>query len=92
MVEALIALRPSSAPRIVDPIDTTVCMRAWPGMTRGVWGDDDATVLRHRLDVTMQKIRRKLEEGGVRRDLVRAHRDGHLELFLHPGEQADDRG
>lgn len=64
----------------------------WELVARGVWGDDDATVLRHRLDVTVQKIRRRLEEGGVRRDLVRAHRDGHLELFLHPGDQADDRG
>lgn len=64
----------------------------WELVARAVWGDDDAGVLRHRLDVTLQKIRRRLDEGGVRRDLVRAWRDGHLELFLHPGDQADDRG
>lgn len=64
----------------------------WELVARGVWGPDDDNVLRHRLDVTLQKIRRRLEESGVRRDLVRAHRDGHLELFLHPGDQADDRG
>ena len=63
----------------------------WELVARGVWGADDDNVLRHRLDVTLQKIRRRLEESGVRRDLVRAHRDGHLELFLHPGDQADDR-
>jgi hypothetical protein len=64
----------------------------WELVARGVWGPDEDHVLRHRLDVTLQKIRRRLEESGVRRDLVRAHRDGHLELFLHPGDQADDRG
>jgi hypothetical protein len=64
----------------------------WELVARAVWGDDDPGVLRHRLDVTLQKIRRRLDESGIRRDLVRAWRDGHLELFLHPGDQADDRG
>jgi hypothetical protein len=64
----------------------------WELVAKAVWGDEDAGVLRHRLDVTLQKIRRRLDEGGVRRDLVRAHRDGHIELLLLPGDQAEDRG
>jgi hypothetical protein len=64
----------------------------WELVARAVWGEEDPGVLRHRLDVTLQKIRRRLEEGGVRRDLVSAHRDGHIELVLRPGDQAEDRG
>jgi len=64
----------------------------WELVAKAVWGDGDEGVLRHRLDVTLQKVRKRLDEHGIRRDLVSAHRTGHLELLLHPGDQADDQG
>lgn len=64
----------------------------WELVAKAVWGDGDEGVLRHRLDVTLQKVRKRLDEHGIRRDLVSAHRTGYLELVLHPGDQADDQG
>lgn len=64
----------------------------WEGLARRLWPRDEPDdLVRHRLDVVLGKLRRRLEAGGVRRDLVTAHRNGSLELVLYPGDQAHDR-
>lgn len=65
----------------------------WEALAARLWpGDEADDLVRHRLDVLLGKLRRRLEAGGVRRDLVTAHRNGSLELVLYPGDQAHDRG
>jgi hypothetical protein len=65
----------------------------WEALAARLWpGDEADDLVRHRLDVLLGKLRRRLEAGGVRRDLVTAHRNGCLELVLYPGDQAHDRG
>ena len=61
-------------------------------LAASLWEDEEADdVVRHRLDVVLGKLRRRLEDAGVRRDLVTSHHTGYLELVLYPGDQAHDR-
>lgn len=63
----------------------------WEAAAHALWpraAPDD--VVRHRLDVVLGKLRRRLDEAGLRRDLVTAHRNGFLELVLYPGDQAHE--
>ncbi len=65
----------------------------WELVAAELWpGGEESSALRHRLDVTLARLRQTLKAAGVRRDLVTAHRNGHLELLLYPGDQAEDRG
>ncbi|PZR14991.1 MAG: hypothetical protein DI536_09445 [Archangium gephyra] len=65
----------------------------WEALATKLWPRDEVDeVVRHRLDVLLGKLRRRLEAGGVRRDLVTAHRNGSIELVLYPGDQAHARG
>lgn len=64
----------------------------WEALAEALWeGEEADEVVRHRLDVVLGKVRRRLEEAGVRRDLITAHHNGFLELLLYPGDQAHDR-
>jgi hypothetical protein len=64
----------------------------WDALARQLWPTDtDLEPLRHRLDVTLAKLRQRLVAAGIRRDLVTSHRNGQLEVLLYPGDQADDR-
>lgn len=64
----------------------------WEVLARQLWPTDtDVEPLRHRLDVTLAKLRQRLVAAGIRRDLVTSHRNGQLEVLLYPGDQADDR-
>jgi hypothetical protein len=64
----------------------------WESAAAALWPDERPDeVVRHRLDVVLGKLRRRLEDAHVRRDLVTAHRNGFLELMLYPGDQAHDR-
>jgi DNA-binding winged helix-turn-helix (wHTH) protein len=67
----------------------------WDMLCRALWGgaaDVDDAVLRHRLDVTLQKLRKRFEAAGIRRDLIVSHGTGQLELVLLPGDAAEDHG
>ncbi len=64
----------------------------WEALARQLWpSDTELELLRHRLDVTLAKLRQRLVASGIRRDLVTSHRSGQLEVLLYPGDQADDR-
>ncbi len=64
----------------------------WEVLARELWPDeDDVHLLRHKLDVMMSRLRTRLREGGIRADLVRSDGFGHVELFLHAGDEVEDR-
>jgi hypothetical protein len=65
----------------------------WELLAKQLWpSDSELEPLRHRLDVTLAKLRQRLVAAGIRRDLVTSHRNGQLEVLLYPGDQAEDRG
>jgi hypothetical protein len=64
----------------------------WQALAVALWPGEEPEALRHRLDVTLARARRALQEAGIRRDLVTAHRNGQLEVLLYPGDHADEAG
>jgi hypothetical protein len=64
----------------------------WEVLAESLWPQADLArdVLRHRLDVALTRLRKRLAHVGVRRDLITAHRTGQLELVLSPGDRCED--
>jgi hypothetical protein len=64
----------------------------WELLAEALWPQADLgrDVLRHRLDVALTRLRKRLAHVGVRRDLITAHRTGQLELVLAPGDRCED--
>jgi hypothetical protein len=63
----------------------------WQTLAREIWGDTDAHRLRRNLDQTLLRLRRKLEGGRIRPDLVRADGSGKVELVLGENDRVEDR-
>lgn len=64
----------------------------WEVLARELWPDeDDAHLLPHKLDVTLSRVRARLRDAGIRPDLVRSDGFGNVEIFLHGGDQVQDR-
>ncbi|MCB9691144.1 MAG: FHA domain-containing protein [Alphaproteobacteria bacterium] len=64
---------------------------AWQTLASEVWGEGTSEMLRHRLDVTLSRIRARLRRGGVRSDLVASDGAGCVALFLGPDDVVEDR-
>lgn len=65
---------------------------AWEVVARELWRDAvDAGELRRRWDVTLNRLRARLREAGVRADLVRSDGAGQVQLVLHDADRVDDR-
>lgn len=90
----------ASAPAVVSGQSAALLSRLlshrgpvrWESAAHALWpraAADD--VVRHRLDVVLGKLRRRLDEAGLRRDLVTAHRNGFLELVLYPADQVHEQ-
>ena len=64
----------------------------WEELCRVLWSksDDPPQKLRHRLDMAMLRLRRRLKAERVREDLVQAGGAGLIELVLHPGDELVD--
>lgn len=63
----------------------------WDVLAAELWrGDQDRVAQRRKLDVCLARLRRKLQDGGIRTDLVRADGTGRYELFLQDGDQVED--
>ncbi|MCB9678143.1 MAG: FHA domain-containing protein [Alphaproteobacteria bacterium] len=57
----------------------------WQALANAIWkGDLPEHVLRRRWDANLHRLRRQLDAGGLRADLVRSDQRGHIELLLHP--------
>jgi hypothetical protein len=61
-----------------------LCGELWPGE------DLEPHILRHRLDMTLLRLRRRLTEHGVRADLVQAGGTGLIALVLEEGDEVVD--
>lgn len=65
---------------------------AWEVLAGELWPEeDDAHLLRHKLDVTLSRLRSRLRDAQVRPDLVRSDGFGKVELFLLDGDVVEDR-
>lgn len=63
----------------------------WRTLARLLWpGEDDDGTLRMRFDRTMTRLRKRLVELGVRKDLVRTDGGGRFELLLGPDDRVRD--
>lgn len=66
---------------------------AWEVLAREVWTDPvELDVLRHRLDVNLTRLRRRLRSEGIRADLVNSDGSGQVALLLYDGDVAEERG
>jgi len=64
----------------------------WEIVAREVWPDEeDLWALRKRWDVNLGRLRARLRDGGIRRDLVRAAGTGQVELVLRHDDLLEDR-
>jgi hypothetical protein len=65
---------------------------SWEVVASELWrGESDRLVLRRRWDVGLTRLRRRLEAGRVRPDLVRADGSGQVELVVYPEDVVEDR-
>jgi hypothetical protein len=63
----------------------------WDVLAQQLWPKvDDRHIRRRRLDLTLSRLRRHLKEEGVRADLIRSDRTGHVELLLDPDDLVED--
>lgn len=63
----------------------------WRTLARLLWpGEDEDTSLRARFDRTMTRLRKRLIEIGLRKDLVRTDGGGRFELLLGPDDRVRD--
>jgi len=64
----------------------------WSVAAREIWSDEvPSSELRHRWDVTLGRLRKKLRGAGIRSDLIRADGTGSLQLVLGRGDTVEDR-
>jgi len=63
----------------------------WRTLARLVWpGEDEDTSVRARFDRAITRLRKRLVELGLRKDLVRADGSGRFELLLGPRDRIKD--
>ncbi len=79
------------AARLVCELAQLATPVAWSALAPTLWpGEDDLGVLRQRWDKTTSRLRKRLIEGRLRHDLVRASHAGLVELFLGPEDRVED--
>lgn len=77
--------------RIVSELVSLGGPANWDTVATEVWrGNEAVERLRHRWDVNLGRLRSKLEQHGVRRDLIRSDGAGQIELMLLPGDEVED--
>jgi len=80
------------AARLVSEIVAFDGPVSWEVLARELWPDeDDVHLLRHKLDVTLSRLRSRLRDAQIRPDLIRSDGFGKVELFLLDGDRVEDR-
>lgn len=80
------------AARLVTELGEIGTLVAWGAVASALWPDEsDSGILRQRWDQTTSRIRKRLRDGRVRTDLVRANGTGLVELYLGPRDRFEDR-
>lgn len=64
----------------------------WEVVAQQIWREEpDRTTLRHKWDVSVSRLRRKLREGGLRPDLLHADGSGKFEILRMDDDVVEDR-
>ena len=64
----------------------------WEVVAQEIWKDQSARhQLRHKWDVTISRLRRKLRDARVRPDLIHSDGTGAFQLLLHPDDTVEDK-
>ena len=78
--------------RILSELATVGVPVAWEPLAQLAFSEaTDVGDLRRRWDLALWRLRRKLREGGIRPDLVRADGAGNFELVLGAGDRVEDQ-
>lgn len=78
--------------RIVSELVVLGGPASWETVATQIWRRSETIErLRHRWDVNLGRLRTRLEQHGVRRDLIRSDGAGRIELVLHPDDTVEDR-
>jgi|JI10StandDraft_1071094.scaffolds.fasta_scaffold58762_4 hypothetical protein len=78
--------------RIISELVACAGPLSWQVLARDLWPDDPHDPdLRHRWDVALNRVRTRLTEAGIRRDLLHCDRSGQVSLVLHDGDDVEDR-
>lgn len=65
---------------------------SWEVLAKELWPqEDDLHLLRHKLDVTLSRLRARLRDAQIRPDLIRSDGFGKVELFLLAVDRVEDR-
>ena len=83
---------PGNGARIISELVALGAPVEWQTLAGEIWGEAPGHRLRRNLDQTLLRLRRKLEAGRIRTDLVRSDGSGKLELVLVDGDEVEDRG
>ena len=92
-------LRPGEPPVVLSGMSARILSELvalgrpvpWEVLAGEIWPKErDRYLLRRRWDTNLGRLRQKLRKARIRDDLVRSDRGGHVELFLHPGDQVED--
>ncbi|MDX2086612.1 MAG: FHA domain-containing protein [Kofleriaceae bacterium] len=75
---------------VLSELATTRAPIAWQELASLRWKEGDRDLLRHRWDMQLRRLRRKLSTHGLRTDLIRADGSGLVELVLGPGDTIVD--
>lgn len=77
--------------RIVSELVLIAGPAPWHVVAGEVWPEvADPRSCRHRWDISLSRLRRRLREVRVRADLIKADGKGNYELFLHPNDALVD--
>lgn len=86
-----VALLSGAAARLVSELAGMGGLAGWEVISGELWpGETDRVLLRQKWDRTLQTLRGRIRESGLRPDLIRANGAGHLELVLLPGDTVED--
>lgn len=79
------------AARIIGELVALGGPATWETVAGQIWrGDADPNRLRRRWDVSLTRLRSRLEQHGVRRTLIQSDGTGRIELLLLPGDEVED--
>lgn len=79
------------AARIIGELVALGGPATWETVAGQIWrGDEDPNRLRRRWDVSLTRLRSRLEQHGVRRTLLQSDGTGRIELLLLPGDEVED--
>ena len=97
--DAAVVHRQGSPPLVISGVGARIITElagfgapvSWQVLVTEVWGSEvEPTALRHRLDVTLSRLRQRLRAAGVRVDLVHTDGAGQVSLLLYEHDSVEE--